>query len=324
MAPRRAPLFFFSLTALFFNLTTQPPAQALDWTVDITADRNNPTCAPGDCSLREAIAAAGDGDTILFALPGSPPWTITLTAALLQLSVTHDITISGPGAALLAVTGANLVRVMTVQVGAVVALSGLTLSHGETRLSGDKHGGCLKILGEATMASSRFEGCQAWKGGITSNAPGGDGGGVYVAAGGIFTGSLLVFAGDLAGVGGGSLSPPTVFEGGRGGALANAGTATLTQSTVSGCTSGAGGGPYGPGGDGGGIANLTGGSLLLEATTLSGNRSGDGANDFGRSGPRWSRRRSLLRGRLHAQQRHALGQRHRHVGGGRSSRKEAG
>ena len=268
----------FPLPVFFSFSCFQPPVRALDWTVDITADENDASCAPGDCSLREAIAAAGDGDTILFALPGSPPWTIPLTEALGQLLIADDITLTGPGAALLAVSGANLVRVMTVQVGATVAVSGLTLRNGEAKTSADKHGGCLKVLGAATFTASRFENCQAWNGGVTSNTAGGDGGGVYVAAGGLFTGSLVVFSGDVAGVGGGSLDPPTaVFAGGRGGALANAGSASLSQTTVSNCTAGAGGGPWGPGGDGGGIANLSGGVLLLEATTLSGNRSGDGA-----------------------------------------------
>ncbi len=282
MAPRRLALLPF--TGLLAALVASAPIQGLDWTVDTTADENGASCAPGNCSLREALAAAGDGDTILFALPGSPPWTITLIAALQQLSVANDVTIFGPGAEQLSITGANLIRVMTVQAGATVTLSGLTLRNGEAKSSGDKHGGCLKVLGTAAVSSSRFESCQAWNGGGSSNTPGGDGGGVFVAAGGVFSGSLLVFSGDLAGVGGGALSPPTVFAGGRGGALANAGSATLAQSTVSGCTAGAGGGPYGPGGDGGGIANLTGGVLRLDASTFAGNRSGDGATFMSVSG----------------------------------------
>ena len=283
MTSRR--LVLFSFTGLFAALTANGPIRALDWTVDIVVDDNDPSCDPGDCSLREAIAAAGDGDTVLFALPESPPWTITLTGALGQLSTANDITIAGPGAAQLSVSGANLVRVLTVQAGAAVTLSGLTLRNGEAKSSGDKHGGCLKVLGTATVSASRFENCQAWNGGITSNTEGGDGGAVYVAAGAAFSGSLLVFSGDVAGWGGGiSGLPPPVFAGGRGGALANAGTATLLQSTVSNCTAGAGGGPTGPGGDGGGIANLVGGVLRLDASTLSGNRSGDGATFMGSSG----------------------------------------
>ena len=282
MTSRR--LVLLSLAGLLAALTSTGPMHGLDWTVDITTDENDAVCAVGDCSLREAIAAAGDGDTILFALPGISPWTITLTGALGQLSVANDITITGPGAAQLAISGGNLVRVITVQAGASVTISGLTLRNGEAKSSGDKHGGCLKVLGTANVSASRFESCQAWNGGVSSNTPGGDGGGIYVAASGVLTGDLLVFSADIAGVGGGALSPPTVFAGGRGGALANAGTATLQATTVSDCTAGAGGGPYGPGGDGGGIANLTGGVLRLDATTLSGNRSGDGATFMGTDG----------------------------------------
>jgi len=282
MAPRRVG--FFPFTGLFLALAASAPIQGLDWTVDITADENDAVCAPGDCSLREAIAAAGDGDSVLFALPGGPPWTITLTGALGQLSLTQDITVTGPGATQLAISGANLVRVMTVQVGAAVTISGLTLRNGEAKSSADKHGGCLKVLGTANVNASRFENCQAWNGGASSNTPGGDGGGVYIAAGGVFTGSMLVFSGNVAGVGGGALAPPTVFAGGFGGGLANVGSATLAQSTVSGCTAGAGGGPTGPGGGGGGVANLTGGVLRIDASTLTGNRSGDGATFMGVSG----------------------------------------
>lgn len=282
MAPRRVTLLSF--TGLLLALIASCPSHGLDWTVDTTVDENEGVCTPGDCSLREAIAAAGDGDSVLFALPGGSPWTITLTGALGQLSLTQDIAVTGPGATQLAISGGNLVRVMTVQVGATVTISGLTLRNGEAKSSGDKHGGCLKVLGTANVSASRFESCQAWNGGASSNTPGGDGGGVYVAAGGALTGDLLVFSSNLAGVGGGALSPPTVFAGGRGGALANAGTATLQATTVTNCTAGAGGGPFGPGGDGGGIANLTGGVLRLDATTLSGNRSGDGATFMGTDG----------------------------------------
>lgn len=283
MAPRGVSLLSF--TGLFLAFTASGPIRGLDWTVDITADENDAVCAPGDCSLREAIAASGAGDTVLFALPGISPWTITLSGALGQLSVAHDLTIAGPGAAQLAISGGNLVRVMTVQAGATLSLSGLTLRNGEAKSIGDKHGGCLKVLGTANVSASHFESCQAWNGGLTSNTEGGDGGAVYVAAGAVFSGNLLLFTGDVAGWGGGiSGLPPPVFAGGRGGALANAGTATLQQSSVSNCAAGAGGGPTGPGGDGGGIANLAGGALRLDASTLSGNRSGDGATFMGSSG----------------------------------------
>ncbi|MEO8274928.1 MAG: choice-of-anchor Q domain-containing protein [Thermoanaerobaculia bacterium] len=292
---RRFARTCFPLALVAGSFVLAPPALAAiwaspaslgqaTWTVDILTDENDPACTPGDCSLREAIAAAADGDLVAFALPGSPPWTIALTAALSQLALTNDITITGPGSAALAISGANLIRVMTIQAGASVALSGLTLRNGETKSAGDRDGGCLKVLGQVALSAVRFDSCQAWKGGITSNIAGGDGGGVFVAAGATLSGDLLEFAGDQAGVGGGSASPPTVFAGGRGGGLANAGTATLARTTIANCTSGAGGGPNGPGGDGGGVANLGGGMLLLDSSTLSGNRTGDGATFMSSSG----------------------------------------
>jgi hypothetical protein len=62
----------------------------------------------GAGSLRQAIADAGGGDTILFdsSLNGQ---TITLTSG--QLLITKTLTISGPGANLLAISGNNALRV---------------------------------------------------------------------------------------------------------------------------------------------------------------------------------------------------------------------
>jgi len=69
------------------------PARAVDLIV-----LNTNGSGPG--SLREVIALAGDGDTILFDsnLNGQ---TITLTSG--QLTITKNLTIDGPGANLLAI-----------------------------------------------------------------------------------------------------------------------------------------------------------------------------------------------------------------------------
>ena len=57
MTSRR--LVLLSLAGLLAALTSTGPMHGLDWTVDITTDENDAVCAVGDCSLREAIAAAG-------------------------------------------------------------------------------------------------------------------------------------------------------------------------------------------------------------------------------------------------------------------------
>jgi CSLREA domain-containing protein len=83
------------------------PAWAETITVTTTTDEQTTN---GTCSLREAIEAANtntvvdacvagsatENDVINFALPGTAPWTVNLSAALPNLSSNMDI--EGPGA----------------------------------------------------------------------------------------------------------------------------------------------------------------------------------------------------------------------------------
>jgi len=68
----------------------------------------------GPGSLRNAIATAADGDTIDFSLPY--PATITVgTPLAIESSTSKTLTINGPGASLLAISGGNAVSVFVVQ-----------------------------------------------------------------------------------------------------------------------------------------------------------------------------------------------------------------
>ena len=94
------------------------------------------TTDSGAGSLRNAITAAGDGDTIQFdtALSGQ---TITLTSA--ELVIDKNITISGLGPTLLAVSRASNAtnfRIFHVMPGHTVMIEGLTISAGH----GDGYG----------------------------------------------------------------------------------------------------------------------------------------------------------------------------------------
>ena len=82
----------------------------------------------GTGSLRADIAAAHAGDTIVFA-PSLDGQTITLTSG--ELDIDKNLTIQGPGAGQLAVSGGNASRVFEVD-GATtnVTLSGLTITQG--------------------------------------------------------------------------------------------------------------------------------------------------------------------------------------------------
>src|SRR5947209_7477623 len=76
----------------------------------------------GAGSLRADIAAAQNGDTIVFA-PSLNGQTITLKS---ELFINKNLTITGPGAGQLTVSGNNNSRVFEVASGTQVSLSGLT------------------------------------------------------------------------------------------------------------------------------------------------------------------------------------------------------
>ena len=81
----------------------------------------------GAGSLRQAILVAPSGSTISFAnsLKGQ---TIVLTSG--ELSISQNLTITGPGAAKLAVSGGGSSQVLEVASGANVTISGLTITDG--------------------------------------------------------------------------------------------------------------------------------------------------------------------------------------------------
>lgn len=225
-------------------------------------------CAAGTgCSLREALAGAADGDSIEFAVMG----TITLTLG--ELTPGSDVLVQGPGAGQLAVSGNFVSRVLTVAAGRAIELRDLTLRDGRPPLVGDPHGGCVKNAGALVLSGVRVEDCQARSMPDETPAAGGDGGGIYNAAGATLVLTRCVIRLGQAGAGGGDpFSPPA---GGRGGGVFNLGSATLTESTLELNRAGTGGGPTGAGGDGGGIHSS--GALWLERSTVAANASGDGA-----------------------------------------------
>src|SRR5438874_12754448 len=86
-------------------------------------------------SLRQALADANDSDTIDFTVSG------TIALANGELPVDKSITISGPGADILAVDGNAKSRVFHIGAGETVTISGLTITNGHsTGLSPDVGG----------------------------------------------------------------------------------------------------------------------------------------------------------------------------------------
>lgn len=230
-------------TALFAAFAL--PASATTLTVDTTADGvavagdcTNGTA--GDCSLRDALAAAASGDTITFA--PSVTGTITLTQG--QLRVVQPVTLTGPGASALTIDGAQQSRVFYVTnfVYGDVSISGVTITGGnETSPSnGTGAGALIKNFGNATFDHVV----------VDQNSTSDVAGGLYFGNQGNATISNSVISansavGSIGGVG-----------------FGNSGSATVDRSTIDGNTSSSAGGGvdvYGPS------------SFTMSNSTISGN-----------------------------------------------------
>ena len=109
------------------------------------------------------------GSLIEFSTPlFSTPQTITLASTLALTGSAGPITIAGPGANLLTVSGGNAVEVFDVDFGATAVLSGLTISGGTAsrEAGGVFNDGTLTLLNSTVTAN-------------TVTGDGGEGGGVF-------------------------------------------------------------------------------------------------------------------------------------------------
>ena len=176
-----------------------------------------------NCRLRDAIAKAVAGDTITFSVTG----TITLTSG--QLNLTRNVTINGPGATLLTISGNNVSRVFNINSGITVTISALRIANGN---SGTGNGGGILNAGSLTLTNSTING----------NA-GANGSGIYNSRNLTVTGSTL------------SSNTATT----QGGGIYNAATVSLTNSTLTGNS----------GADGSAVYNTS--SLTITNGTLSNN-----------------------------------------------------
>ena len=125
-------LFMLSALLLSALLPAGVAHAATTWTVTKPADTNDGVCN-SDCSLREAISVAQNGDSVVFA----PAVTGTITLVGLNgLYISTSISITGPGSSVLAVSGNDLVEVFCIAPGASVQISKLTITHGRSSNDG--------------------------------------------------------------------------------------------------------------------------------------------------------------------------------------------
>ena len=288
-APRAAVSVLLAAATVAIGIGMYPlPAQAA---TNLTVTNCN---SSGSGSLPDAVATAdaATGDSIGFALPPPACSTITLNATL---QISSNMTINGPGAALVAVSGANIVEVFSVSAAVTGAtISGLTIENGlaatgSTGSGGTSivpagnggnggNGGAIYNAGTLTVSGTILTGNVAGSGGaggagfsvVTGNGGnganggnGGNGGAIYNAGTGVLTVSNSTLTNDAAGNASGL--GPAGLSGGNGG----------TASNGSAAGNGGDGGISGNGGSGGGIYNA--GTLTVSSTLLSANGAGAGA-----------------------------------------------
>jgi trimeric autotransporter adhesin len=243
-------------------LASTAAAFATNYTV---TDKSDSAADTG--SLRYAINIATDGDTITFA--SNVIGAIALANG--SLTTSHSITITGPGAGLLTISGNNAVTVFTVSSG-TVSISGLSIAKGNA--GSGSYGGA--ILNEGTLI---LTGCDLFN----NASPANNGGAIYSV--GTLTVVDSIFSGNTTGAGGGgaiaasgaltvensTFSNNTSSAGGA--VFNNAGTATVENSTFFGNNSGSG--------PGGGIFNN--GAMTVNNSTVAGNVGGGIFNNGGQT-----------------------------------------
>jgi hypothetical protein len=259
----RSPLEPIIVTGLIcLSLVTMAAAGTI--TVTNTADS-------GSGSLRAAIAAAGNNDTINFAL--TYPATITLTSG--ELLISGNLIIFGPGATQLTVSGNSGSRVFHIGMSNAVTISGLTISNGVVS-AGNVGAGIYIDTAMLSLTNCVVHNNHA-NGGSTAH-----GAGIYG------------FQSNIAAVG--CVFDSNVAAGNGGGVYNNGSTLTIDRSTVTGNSALSGGGIFNRSGtitatndlvylntatNGGGISNdatLGVATLTLNNCTVSSNTvSGTGA-----------------------------------------------
>ena len=189
-------------------------------------------------SLRDAIADASPEDTVNFqqGLSG----TITLTSG--PLTINKLLTITGPCASVITVSGNKAQEVFNIPAPFTVTISGLTIANGNAT-----SGGGISASGNLTITdcvisdnSGSYDGGGIWSTGtltvanstLSNNSGGGYGGGIINF--GTLTVANFTLSGNFATNGGGIIND----------AYFNPVTLTVTNSTLSGNSATSGGGIY--------------------------------------------------------------------------------
>lgn len=274
-----ARIFVGYLFVLCFSLSVS----AATFTVTGTADS-------GLGSLRQAVldanAAAGD-DVIEFSSLFNTPQTITLTAGELVAAANGSLTINGPGAGLLTISGNNQSRILSSGANVFVNINGLrfTAGNGAGAVNTGRGGAIYNVGGTMVISNSIITGNSATLGGALNNAASASPSVPanltiincsITANSSTSSGSAMQnFSTSTLHLRNTTVSGNTTSATGIGGAFQANGTVTITNSTFSGNTA--------PSGTGGGVY-YNGSSLIMTNTTILNNSSGIGGGGLHRTG----------------------------------------
>ncbi|HAK75548.1 MAG TPA: hypothetical protein DCM71_01225, partial [Runella sp.] len=217
----------------------------------------------GVCTLRAAIQEANALTTCgTIAITITPTGTITLTSAL--PAIDHDLSITGAGANVLSVSGANLYRPFTINTGKVVAISALTATNGYDV----NQAGAIQNYGTLTMTNCTVKSSRAPQGGGVQND------GVLTMTGCTINSNTSTGAGAAFAMYGTTTTlvnctvSGNTASGTGGGFLVGSGTLNLTNCTVTNNTA-----------IDGGAMNLSGSTHVLKNSIIAGNVATNTSNE---------------------------------------------
>ncbi len=291
--------------------------QAANYTVNVLTDTAPTTGGAGSglagdlryCVTQSNYGASGTVNTITFALTG----TATLSGH--ELVINSDLTIKGSGTSSLTLDGSNASRIFYIAPGHTVAISGMTLTHGNgagndptglDTTNSDWYGGALYNLASTlTLTNCAINGNAAAEegGGVYNMAQSTNenasmalnncsvdhntaqyegGGGIYNTSGAYATGTAALIVS--------ACSIENNSAGGEGGGISSEGllvNATITNCTVTGNTStgyGGGGGVFSNAIVDGTIPSLSITGSVISGNSISGSAGGGGGISNGGGG----------------------------------------
>jgi CSLREA domain-containing protein len=245
MASQIAAVFILALAFLAAGIDTS----AATLVVTKTADTADGIC-DSDCSLREAVTAAAGGDSVVFSSLFNEPQTITLISG--QITITRNLTMTGPGHPLLTISGNNASRIFVISGGPTVCINGIRFANGSAPTAGaiGVVGSALDLRSVAVDNNHSTDPNSGTGGGILVNTgtltvsesiiknntvpPNGIGGGIYVFSSTLNLADSSVSYNTGGGInGGGSTTMNSTLQFNGSGILGSVSVTTIDNSVIS-------------------------------------------------------------------------------------------